>query len=90
MSFLADERIYDREILVLTQAGEEAALRKFGQVELLSQSQATSGDVDGSERLSLYRLTYRPDLERIAADHIEISPAQAIQYAPRPQLTRRM
>lgn len=90
VSFLADQRIHEREILVLTQAGEEAALRDFGQVELLSQSQSTSGDADGTERLSLYRLTYRPDFERIAADHIEISPAQAIQYAPRPQLTRRM
>lgn len=89
VSFLADRDIAEPEILVLTQAGEEAALRGFGDVELLSQSESTSGDVDGTERLSLYRLTYRADLERLAADHIEISPAQAIQYAPRPQLTRR-
>jgi hypothetical protein len=90
VSFLADQNIRETEILVLTQAGEESALRSFGDVELLSQSRSTSGDIDGTERLSLYRLTYRPDLERLAADHIQISPAQAIQYAPRPQLTRRM
>lgn len=90
VSFLADQSIHEREVLVLTQAGEVDALQTFGDVELLTQSVSTSGDVDGTERLSLYRLKYRPDLERIAADHIEISPAQAIQYAPRPQLTRRM
>lgn len=90
VSFLADARIQDPEVLVLTQAGEASVLETFGTIEQLLQSEGTSGDVDGTERLTLYRLKFRPGLERIAADHIEISPAQAIQYAPRPQLTRRL
>ena len=68
LSFLLDERIVDRKIQLITRACDEPALHKLGDVRLLLQSEKSRRELSPGDRLTLYELTFRPDLSRYPND----------------------
>ncbi len=74
---LDDERFAVPEVFVLTRARDRAALEAFGDVSLLLQSAHTRRESGPEDRLTLFRLRYRPGLERRRHDR-RITPMQAM------------
>ena len=78
LTFLRDDRIREDEVLVVTRMGKRAALAALGEPLVVSQSERT-GRADRSEdRMTLFRLRFREDLERYAARDVRVSPLQAL------------
>ncbi|MCS7045621.1 MAG: glycosyltransferase family 39 protein [Gemmataceae bacterium] len=76
-TFLRDERIARGQAYVIARRSAQAALERYGAVELLDQAVVCRDprDREGS-RWALFRLRFDPDLRR-AAGPVRISPAQA-------------
>ena len=63
-------------------------LASMGVSELLLRSERVP--TDPGERLALYRLTFREDLERFSSEGVRVSPLQAMYRAPGPHLGPRL
>jgi 4-amino-4-deoxy-L-arabinose transferase-like glycosyltransferase len=64
LTFLLDERIKDRKVQIITRACDEPVLHKLGEVRLLLQSEKSRRELSPGDRLTLYELTFKPDLPR--------------------------
>ena len=86
LSFLRDAALTSPELYVITRARHEAELKEFGTPELVLRSEKTRREKSTGDRWALFRLQVKPDLERVAADHLRVSPMQAMQRASGPFL----
>lgn len=84
LSFLRDERITARRVRVLTKLGEEARLCAYGPAKVLRQSLHSRRERSAADRLALFDVELRPDLERVDLTGVRISAMQAMRRAPGP------
>ncbi len=77
LGYLDDERFAVPGVMVLTRARDRARLQEFGDVTLLLQSARTRRETGPGERMTLFRLRYRPDLVR-RHHSWRVSPMQAL------------
>jgi 4-amino-4-deoxy-L-arabinose transferase-like glycosyltransferase len=64
LTFLLDERIKEHKVFLITRACDEPALHKLGDVRLLLQSEKSRRELSPGDRLTLYEVTFKPDLPR--------------------------
>ncbi len=83
-TFLADERVRDRESFVVTDGTGRVLLERLGDVAPVLDS----GQADGPSLL-LYRLTRRDGAPRVAVQRPELTPMQAKFFALGPYLESR-
>jgi 4-amino-4-deoxy-L-arabinose transferase-like glycosyltransferase len=76
LSFLRDERIQAPVVYLLARAKDAARLAKYGQAEVVLQSEHTKGETSPGERRALFRLRFDEHLQRKPAD-VYVSPLQA-------------
>jgi 4-amino-4-deoxy-L-arabinose transferase-like glycosyltransferase len=84
LSYLRDERIRERELYLIARPRDEARLATYGTVEKLFASTRSRAERTPRDRFTLYRLTFREDLER--RPPARISPMQATGRAIGPDL----
>ncbi len=77
LSFLRDERIHDPTVYVITRARDVGKLETLGAVEAVLQSARTRRENSPGDRFTLFRLTFRTDLQRYPAPR-EISTMEAM------------
>jgi 4-amino-4-deoxy-L-arabinose transferase-like glycosyltransferase len=85
LTYLQDDRIQSAEVLVITRARDESTLAKLGGTEVLLQSRRSRRETSPADRLTLFRLRFRPDLPRAPAPS-RISPMQAMSRQEGPYL----
>jgi len=85
ITFLSSEYVPGSTIYVVGRRYDENELRRFGQVELLTESELSRGRRKDDMRWTLYRVTFRQGWERVPGD-VHISPMQATGRAPGPHL----
>jgi hypothetical protein len=79
LTFLRDGRIQDREVYVITRAKDRAKLDELGATQVVFQSARTRRESSPADRFTLFRLRFRPDVERYPVPSAaEISPMQAM------------
>lgn len=89
LSFLADDRIREKDLYVITRAEDAAELANYGTVQLLFQSEKTRREKSLGQRFTLFHLTFHENRPRISAAGIRISPMQTMQRADGPYLQAR-
>lgn len=85
LSFLLDDRITGDEVYLITYAGDEPILAKFGVAQRVAASKGTWRDGKLDEQLTLFRLTFHDHLTR-KNGRVRISPMQAMNYSVGPYL----
>lgn len=86
LTFLRDEEIKSVSVLVLARKKEAPKLELLGAVETLARSERSRREKSLDDRLSLFRLTFHPNLVRLSAAGTSVSPMQAMGRAPGPFL----
>ncbi len=90
LSFVRDADVKDGQVYLITRMRFHESLSEFGQLEPILQSQQTANEESAEDRLTLFRLTYHPDVERISSAGTKITPMQAMYRADGPYLGRRL
>ncbi len=85
LSFLLDEELTEPRIYVVTVAGDETYLGKIGSVRRLAQSVKSRRELTPDDRLTLFELTFKPDLQRFP-NHVYIAQQQIKHRQPGPYL----
>lgn len=89
ITFVAAEEIKGSQVLVLTRESLRDELERLGEVETELRGWKTDRNNEPlPDQLALFRLTYRPDAERIPAEGIRVSPMQAMLRESGPFLRR--
>jgi 4-amino-4-deoxy-L-arabinose transferase-like glycosyltransferase len=83
LSFLRDQKITAAVVFVICRSNDRAMLDQLGATELIDQSKKSHEQDLVFGPLSLYRLTFRPDLTRYPAPD-QITSLQAMERAPGP------
>lgn len=84
-TYLLDEKLTSRTILLLARGTDAGLLRQYGTPERLLQSPRRYKGQSPEYSWTLYRLTFRPDLVRVPADQY-VSPLQTCCLADGPYL----
>ncbi len=85
LTFLLDEELTSPRIYLVTVAGDEPYLAKLGQVQIITQSQKSRREISADDRLTLFALTFKPDLKRYP-NHVYIAQQQIKHRQPGPYL----
>ncbi len=86
LTFLRDASLTASEVYVITRARDLKELSQYGEATLVLQSEKTRREKSPTDRWSLFKVTLKPDLERVAAEGVRVSPMQAMQRAEGPYL----
>jgi 4-amino-4-deoxy-L-arabinose transferase-like glycosyltransferase len=86
LTFLADERLRRDEIYLITRHADRPTLANYGKADVILQSERTRREKSPDDRLTLFRLKFRDDLVRLPADHVRVSPMQAMAREVGPYL----
>jgi 4-amino-4-deoxy-L-arabinose transferase-like glycosyltransferase len=84
-TFLLDDRLRDREVLVVTRASQATILSHFGTPEVVVQSTRTRDELTPADRWTLFRVRFHETLARCPGN-VYVSPMQATGRAPGPYL----
>src|SRR5262249_32322893 len=76
-TFLRDARIGDADVYLIARRREGRALTGYGTFEVVGGSKRVARGLTPEDTWALFRLRFRPDLERYSAAEVRISPAQA-------------
>ena len=90
LSFVRDSGIASDEVFLITRMKHRNPLSELGHLEPILQSRHTAREKSKEDRLTLFRLTYHPDAERISSAGTKITPMQAMYRADGPYLGRRL
>jgi 4-amino-4-deoxy-L-arabinose transferase-like glycosyltransferase len=83
LSYLRASDITAPTVYVVTRARDEAALQQLGDLTVVAQTDETRRRQTGTQRFTLYRLTFRPDLARYPRPP-KVSVTQAMERTPGP------
>ena len=86
LSFLRAKEITEDRVYVITEYGRRGELTRFGDIQLLMQSEKTGRQQGPDTLLTLFELTYYEYLKRIDTEGLVITPMQAMYRAPGPVL----
>ena len=86
LSFLRAKEITEDRVYVITVYGRRGELTRFGDIQLLMQSEKTGRQQGPDTLLTLFELTYYEYLKRIDTEGLVITPMQAMYRAPGPVL----
>lgn len=86
LTFLADERLNRDEVYLITRAADRQTLANYGESEIILQSERTRREKSPDDRLTLFRLRFRDDLDRLPTAGVHVSPMQAMGRADGPYL----
>ena len=86
LTFLDAAEIHAPEILLVSLSFEQEHLKHWGNVEQLDQSATSDRGVPQGGKLTLYRLKFRKDIQRVAVHDLRISPLQAMHRRPGPKV----
>jgi 4-amino-4-deoxy-L-arabinose transferase-like glycosyltransferase len=89
LSFLRDDQLTSRVVYVITRARDEAKLKQLGGVALIDQSPLSHDMPRPEGRLSLFRLSFDPNLVRYTLP-VHITSLQAMERADGPWCGPRM
>jgi len=85
ITFLRSGEIQEQEIFLIARKKQESLLTQFGNFEKILQSEHSRYENGPEDRYALYRLRFRPNLQRVPGP-VPISPLQATGRADGPFL----
>ncbi len=86
-SFLAASEVNAPEVLIVAIDSHRDEIAGFGDVEALERSERIPRGMTEKDHLTLFRLHFRENIERVPASNIRISPMQAMCRTKGPFLT---
>ncbi len=90
LSFLGAEEIKSPEVFVVAMASLKHEIGVWGTVEALETSLRIPRARTANDRLTLFRLRFRERIARVPARNIRVSPMQAMNRVPGPNLVPQM